>query len=191
MLRYTLAKNICLLSGIYFLQTCSLRAQDILQPPDTVRLEIKQAEKTFLDNNLELLAQHYNIQSAQALIIQARKWDNPVLNTDQNIYSNHKFFQHSTDANGNPQGEIFAQVQQLIKTAGKRGRQIDLARTNADLAEWQFRSVLRSLRAILFRDYYTIAKLQGEAMLFNENMQQLTKLQNAMEQELKGRQYCP
>ena len=129
MLHYKLAKNIGILTCLCFLQVNSLHAQGeyALSAPDTVRLDFRQAEKMFLDNNLELLAAHYNIQGGEALVEQARKWDNPVLNTDQNIYSNNRFFEHRTDANGNPQGEVFVQVQQLIKTAGKRGKQIDLA----------------------------------------------------------------
>ena len=187
MLYNKLAKSICTICCLYFLQTNITYAQgQYLPPPDTIRLEFRQAEKLFLDSNLQLLAEHYNIQSGQALVEQARKWENPVLNTDQNIYSNNQFFQHGKDASGNPQGEVFAQVQQLIKTAGKRGRQIDLAKTNVNLAEWQFKSVLRNLRAALYKDFYTIAQLQGNAQLYNENMQRLTKLLNAQEQELKA-----
>ncbi len=188
MLHNKLAKSICILCCIYFLHTNIIYSQEqyLLPAPDTLRLEIKQAEKMFLDNNLQLLAQHYNIQSSQALVEQARKWENPVLNTDQNVYSNHQFFQHGTDASGNPQGEVYAQVQQLIKTAGKRGKQIDLAKTNVNIAEWQFKSVMRNLRAELFKDYYTIAQLQGNAQLYNENMDQLNKLAHAQEAELKA-----
>ncbi len=153
---------------------------------DTLKLDVKQAEKMFLDNNLQLLAEHYNIQSSQALVEQARKWDNPLLNTDQNIYSKNtsSLFQHGTDANGNPVGEYYVQVQQLIKTAGKRGKQIDLAKTNVMLAEWQFKSVMRNLRATLLTDFYTIARLQGNARLYNENMASLNKLLHAQEAEL-------
>jgi outer membrane protein, heavy metal efflux system len=188
MLNHKLAKSICTLCCVYFSQTNISYAQGayLLPPPDTLRLEIKQAEKMFLDNNLQLLAEHYNVESGQALVEQARKWDNPVLNTDQNIYANKKFFQHTTDVNGNPQGEVFAQVQQLIKTAGKRGKQVDLARTNVNLAEWQFKSVMRNLRASLFKDFYTIAQLQGNAQLYAENMQQLNRLMHAQQQQLSA-----
>ena len=187
MLFTKLAKGTCALWCIGLLQTNIIYAQvQSLPAPDTLRLEFRQAEKMFLDNNLQLLAEHYNIQSSQALVEQAKKWDNPVLNTDQNIYSGNKFFQHGKDANGNPQGEVFAQVQQLIKTAGKRGKQADLARTNVSLAEWQFKSVMRNLKATLYKDFYTVAQLEGNAQLYQENMQQLTRLMNAQEQELKA-----
>lgn len=189
MLLNKLATSICTVCCIYLFQPQKTYAQvsgGAIPPADTLRLDITKAEKMFLDNNLQLLAEHYNIQSAQALVEQARKWDNPILNTDQNVYSNKKFFQHGTDANGNPNGQVFVQVQQLIKTAGKRGKQIDLAQTNVNLAEWQFKSVMRNLRATLVKDFYTIAQLNGKAQLYRENMQRLEKLMQSREAELKA-----
>lgn len=161
-------------------------AQDMTASPDTLRLTIEQAEKIFIDSNLQLLAEHYNIQSNRALVEQARKWDNPVLNTDQNLYANHKFFDHSVDANGNKQGEVFVQVQQLIRTAGKRGRQVDLAQTNVTIAEWQFKTAMRELRQSLLKDMYTTAQLQGNAALYNDNMERLQKLERAMSSALQA-----
>lgn len=151
---------------------------------DTLKLTLQQAEKTFLDSNLQLLAAHYNILSNKALVEQARKWDNPVLNTDQNVYANNRFFEHGKDAAGNPTGEIFVQVQQLIRTAGKRGHQVDLAKTNVNIAEWQFNTVMRELRSTLIRDFYSVARLQGNAVLFNDNMDRLSKLEMAMKSAL-------
>lgn len=183
-----LAKSICATAGMYFLLSSAAVAQmnDASIRTDTLKLDLKQAERVFLDSNLELLAQQYNIKSNKALVEQARKWDNPVLNTDQNIYTSNGFFQHNKDANGNPQGEVFVQVQQLIKTAGKRGKQTDLARTNVTIAELQFKSVMRSLRAELIKDFYTIAQLQSVGRLYQENLASLTRLLAASGQELKA-----
>ncbi|MBA3828358.1 MAG: TolC family protein [Taibaiella sp.] len=166
-------------------------AQTELPVADTISLNFTEAQKMFLDKNLSLLAEHYNIQSSKALVEQARKWDNPSLNTDQNVYrKGDGFFKHgvSTDGSGNvtPQGEIFVQVSQLIKTAGKRGKQINLANTNVNLADWQFKSVMRNLRATLVKDFYTIAQLQSTAQLYSQNMERLGKLQTGMEAQLKA-----
>jgi len=188
MLLNKLAKSICMICSICLLQSQVTIAQEAGRLPaaDTLRLELTAAEKMFLDNNLQLLAEHYNIQSAQALAEQARKWENPILNTDQNVYSGNRFFQHGRDANGNPTGQAYVQVQQLIKTAGKRGRQMDLSRTNVSQAEWQFKGVLRNLRATLIKDYYTVDQLTGKAQLYADNMQRLNKLLLAREAELKA-----
>jgi cobalt-zinc-cadmium efflux system outer membrane protein len=184
MLLFKRAKNIYILLCMFFLYPFCLTAQQSIPPADTFRITLQQAEKVFLDSNLQLLAQHYNIKSAQALVEQARKWENPTLITDQNVYANGKFIHHGKNADGTDDGQVFVQVQQLIKTAGKRGKQIAIAKTNVNQAEWQFKNVLRNLRATLRKDFYTIAQLQGNAALFDDNMLRLTKLQSAMEGEL-------
>jgi len=172
------------------LQTETIQAQDISQQ-DTIKLDIVSAEKMFLEKNLQLLAQHYNIQSAEALVIQARKWDNPTLGTGQNLYNKEEgYFKHGVTydsaGNANPVGEVSVDIEQLIKTAGKRRKQINIAKTNVSLAEWQFRSVMRTLRATLFSDFYTIAQEQDIAKLYNENIQRLTKLIAGMKLQLEN-----
>lgn len=184
MLFRELAKGVAVLCCCCLLQI-NASAQD-MPAPDTLRLESVQAEKLFLENNLQLLAQHFNIQSAKALVEQARKWNNPMLITDQNVYSNGQFFQHSNSVNGTPQGQVFVQVQQLIKTAGKRGKEISLASTNVEIAEWEFRDVMRNLRSTLLRDFYTVAQLQGNAALYTENLQRLQRLLVAKRAELQA-----
>jgi cobalt-zinc-cadmium efflux system outer membrane protein len=83
-----------------------------------MKLSLPEAEKKiFLQQNLSLLASKYGIDADKALIDQAKLWDNPTLITDQNIYAGGKWFAHGKDANGNQEGQIFIQVQQLIKTA--------------------------------------------------------------------------
>ncbi len=95
---------------------------------DTIAISLPQAEQRFLDSNLQILAAHYNADAAKALINQARYWDNPVLNTDQVIAANHKMFPYKTFSDGTPGEQYFIQVQQLIKTAGKRGKLIASAK---------------------------------------------------------------
>lgn len=152
---------------------------------DTLGLTIQQTEKIFLEKNLQLLAQHYNVEASKALVIQAKLWDNPILNTDQNVYSNNKYFEHGTNPDGSPYGQYYIQVQQLIKTAGKRGKQIQIARTNAEISEWQFKDVLRNLKYVLHSDFYTVAKLLAMQRLYDEELQQLQKLSDAMNAQYK------
>lgn len=163
----------------------SSRTAQAQSATDTLGLTIQQAEKTFLEKNLQLLAQHYNVEASKALVIQARLWDNPILNTDQNVYSNNKYFEHGTNPDGSPYGQYYIQVQQLIKTAGKRGKQIQIARTNAEISEWQFKDVLRNLKYALHSDFYTVAKLLAMQHLYDEELQQLQKLSDAMNAQYK------
>src|ERR1700761_1069991 len=84
---------------------------------DTIKINFQDAEKQFLEKNLTLLAQKYNIEASKALIEQAKLWDNPVLSTDQNIYDggSKKFFYHNST-----EGQVFLQLNQVFTTAGKR-----------------------------------------------------------------------
>jgi outer membrane protein, heavy metal efflux system len=155
-------------------------------PTDTLTISLREAEKLFLDNNLDLLAQRYHLEAGKALIQQARLWDNPTLNTDQNVYSNKRFAEHGLDANGQPYGQYFVQVEQLIKTAGKRGKEIKLAKTNTGIAELQLDDLLRNLKYQLRTSYYTLAQLQSKQEMYRQGDAQLTKLLQGMELQYKN-----
>jgi len=153
---------------------------------DTVTMSLEQAEQQFLENNLALVAQHYQVEAGKALIQQARLWDNPVLNTDQNVYSNNRYFEHGVNASGQPYGQYYIQVEQLIKTAGKRGKEIKMARTSAEISQLQLNDLMRNLKYQLRNDYYTLAQLQGKQALYAQGKDQLAKLLQGMEQQYKA-----
>jgi len=154
--------------------------------PDTLSVSIKDAEKIFLEKNLDLLAQHYNIEASKALIQQAKLWDDPMLITDQNVYSNNRWFEHGTNPDGTPKGQYFIQVQQLIKTAGKRGKQIGMASTNTHISEWQFNEVMQQLKFQLRSDYYTLSQLIALRNLYQYQFTQLKTLIAGMNAEFKA-----
>ncbi len=153
---------------------------------DTISFSIQDADKRFLDSNLTLLAAHYNVDANKALIEQAKLWNNPVLSTDQNIYSNSKFFEHGKDASGNPTGQYFIQLQQLILTAGKRGKQINLATTNVHISELQLQDLLRNLRYQLHTDYYNVAQLIKSRNLLTAQALRVSNLEKAMNAQFKA-----
>lgn len=170
---------------LYCLQLTVAHAQIKQTTTDTLQLTIKEAEKIFFDKNLNLLAQQYHVKSDEALIEQAKLWDNPIINTDQNVYVNHKWFEHSVNSNGSYNGQVFIQVQQLIKTANKRGKLIQLAKTNAAISDWQFKDVMRNLKYQLRNDFYTINQLQQTTLLYTLELDQIDKLLNGMKAQYK------
>src|SRR5882757_5539863 len=109
---------------------------------DTIRLSLAEAEKTFLDSNFQLLAGRYNIDASKALIIQARLWPNPNFSISHALYSGelNKFF--PTGKND----ETTVNLSQLIQLAGKRNKQVKLAQAGAQLTEYQFFDLLRTLK---------------------------------------------
>jgi cobalt-zinc-cadmium efflux system outer membrane protein len=169
-----------------FLMLCLNHPKAIAQNQmDTIQLRLPEMEALFVKNNLSLLAAKYNIDANKALIEQARLWDNPMLLTDQNIYADNKFFAHGKDASGQLQGQYFIQIQQLIKTAGKRSKWISMASTNAKLSELQFNEILRNLKYQLRTDYYIVAQKFGAHRLYRKELDELEKLLAGMKSQLE------
>ena len=164
---------------VFFFTTATffLKAQS---NADTLKLNLPAAEKIFLQNNLSLLAAGYNININEALIRQAKLWDNPVLATDQNIYDG-KFFRHNAD-----NGQVYVQLQQLLRTAGKRTKLAQLAIDNTTLAKEQFDDVMRGLRYSLQSDMLEINHLLKIKRLYDGEIAQMEKLVNGMNEEFKA-----
>lgn len=174
----------CIFSGlvsIFISIPGLLSAQQI--PADTLRLTIPKAEEIFLQKNLTLLANQYNVDINKALVQQASVWDNPVLNTDQSVYDG-KFFRHTTE-NGQQYGQIYIQVQQLIRTAGKIKKQTQLAQDNVLGAQAQFNDAMRNLKYVLTTDLNNLAQLQNVASIYVNEIQTMKTLVKGMDEMLK------
>src|SRR3984957_6959086 len=116
---------------------------------DTLRLQLPEAEKMFLDSNLQLLAQRYNIDANKALVIQARLWPNPNFSIGHTLYSGtlHQFFPLGAN------DETNASLSHVILLAGKRNKQIRIAQANVKLTEYQFFDLMRTLKYALRTDF--------------------------------------
>ena len=153
-----------------------------LKAQDTLSLSTPEAEKIFLQNNLSLLAARYNVDANRALIRQAKSWDNPVLSTDQNIYdAQGGFFKH--DANS---GQVYVQVMQLIKTAGKRNKLAQLAADNTTLSSEQFDDLVRTLRYTLISDLFEVDHQLKLKRVYDSEIGEFQTLVSAMDAQLKA-----
>ncbi|WP_188050603.1 TolC family protein [Flavobacterium sp. GP15] len=113
---------------------------------------VKDCENIFLENNLVLLASHYNIDASKALIIQARIWDNPTFTADLNAYNpeKEKYFY-----NGSQGAKSFG-IEQLIYLGGKKRNEVKLAQATAKQTELEFDELLRTLKFQLRKSFYTV-----------------------------------
>lgn len=152
---------------------------------DTLAISFEDAEKTFLQNNLSLLASAYTIDATTALIRQAKLWDNPVLLTDQNIYDG-KFFNHAKTPGSATSGQVYVQVQELIHTAGKIKKLTNMATANAQISQMQFEQVVHTLRYLLHNDLYQTHQLLYSVELYKNENGQLKKLLVAMKAQLQA-----
>jgi len=153
-----------------------------------LRIKLNNAESIFLNNNYQLLAQKYNIESQKALIIQAKLLPNPnfsygrgpvfPLNDPNSNYPKSSFFSNS---------ESSASISQLITTAGKRNKQIKIAEKTASLSEFQFYDLVRTLKFTLRSDFFNLFYLQQSASVYDKEIANLEVIVNAFnEQEGKG-----
>ncbi|MGH2564000.1 MAG: TolC family protein, partial [Ginsengibacter sp.] len=149
---------------------------------DTLRISVADGEKLFLQNNLYLLAAKYNIDANRALIRQAKLWDNPEVSTDQNIYDRQGgFFKHDQTT-----GQVYVQVMQLIKTAGKRNKAARLALDNTNITTAQFDDLARTLRYTLVADFYEIEHQLKIKQVYSTEINELQTLVTGMDAELKA-----
>ncbi|NHQ72268.1 transporter [Elizabethkingia miricola] len=113
-------------------------------------MTIEECEEAFRKNNLELLAQQYNINLADADIIQAKIWDLPEVTFQANAYNpeGKKFFDIGRSKN--------ATIQQLIYLGGKKKNEIEFAKSNKELAQLQFSQLLADLRSQMRETYYAL-----------------------------------
>ena len=148
-----------------------------------LQLSLKDAEKMFLERNLSLIAERYNIDKAQAQVTQARLFDNPVISLEQNVYNrlNGKYFDVGKE------GEATAEIEQVINLAGQRNKRVRLEKANKEIAEHQFEEVLRTLRSELNKTFVEICFSTRSIGIYDKEIESLSLLMKAFrEQQNKG-----
>ena len=113
-------------------------------------MSLLDCENAFQKNNLQLLAQQYNINFADADILQAKIWELPQLSGYVNAYNPED--RRAFDA-GRAKG---VEVSQLIYMGGKKKNEIAFAKSNKELAQLQFSQLLVELRTQLHTNYYNL-----------------------------------
>ncbi|RZJ38013.1 MAG: TolC family protein [Chryseobacterium sp.] len=113
-------------------------------------MSLLDCEIAFQKNNLQLLAEQYNINFADADILQAKIWELPQLSGYVNAYNPED--RRAFDV-GRAKG---AEVSQLIYMGGKKKNEIAFAKSNKDLAQLQFSQLLIELKTQLRTNYYNL-----------------------------------
>ncbi len=169
--------KISTLIGLSVLFSLALCGQDSAVRSDTVALDLGDAERQFLAANLQLLAARFNIDAARAAETQAGLWSNPNISIEQNVYNQEtgKYFDFTKT------GNTEVQLQQLFLLAGKRDKQISLARINTDISENTFNDLLRSLRLELRTDFFDLYFLHRSVRFYDTSVASLRKTVAATE----------
>ncbi|WP_288735146.1 TolC family protein [uncultured Parabacteroides sp.] len=149
----------------------------------SVKLTLQEAGQRFASCNLELIAERYNIDIAEAGVIQARLFENPVISLEQNVYNrlNGKYFDVGKE------GEAVVEIEQLIYIAGQRNKRVRVEKLNKEMAVYQFEEVLRTLRSELNSKFIEIYYTRKSLSVYDKEIDYLERLLEAMkEQNEKG-----
>lgn len=146
-------------------------------------LTLKEAEQRFLERNLSLIAERYNIDMAQAQVLQTKLFENPVISLEQNVYNrlNGKYFDFGKE------GEAVVEIEQVIHLAGQRNKQVRLEKINKEIAEYQFEEVMRTLRQELNEKFVEVYFLSKSIAIYEKEVNSLQVLLGGMKiQQEKG-----
>lgn len=153
-----------LLFSVFIITGSYANAQNT--PADTLKLTLKQAEDRFLKSNLQLIAQRYNIDIASANVLTQRLFQNPDFSFNNGIYAQGVPNAYSEQSFG---------ISQLFLTAGKRNKNIQLAKIGVEQAKYQFFDLMRTLKFTLHSDFYTVYFQQQSAKVYSEEITSLAK----------------
>ena len=133
------------------------------------QMSLQDCELAFQKNNLQILAAQYNINMADADIIQARIWELPQISGYVNAYNPED--KRVFDV-GRAKG---AEITQLIYLGRKKKNEIEFAKSNKELSQLQFNQLLVELRSQLRETYYHLiyekkkqSSIEGQLTYMNE-----------------------
>ncbi len=159
---------------------CLVWCTTLVHAQDTLKLSLQDAETQFLQKNLQLLAEKYNIDMARANVIQARVYNNPNVSFTPNFYNpdKRKYFDVGKT------GQFELAVQQVITLARKRNKAIQLAQAGITLSEDRFYDLLRTLRYTLRSNLYQVFYLQNAVNAYDRQIASLEQLNSNYQQLL-------
>ncbi len=137
------------------------------------QMSLQDCELAFQKNNLQLLAAQYNINMADADIIQAKIWELPQIEGYVNAV--------------NPQDKrVFdvgrakgVEITQLIYLGGKKKNEIQFAKSNKELSQLQFSQLLVDLKTELRQTYYNLIYEQKKRTSIENQLKYMNDLLSA------------
>lgn len=157
---------------IFILTVTSVQAQDTV-------LTFLQAKDRLIRKNFYLLAAHYEIDQAEAQVIQSKLYYNPT------IYVNRETPDNGKDKKQFPLTQYEAQINQTISIAGKYTNTVKLARINLEINKVQFLDVMRSLLYDLGDTYNNLAALEAKENLYTTVLNNYQRLIAASKKQLE------
>lgn len=144
---------------------------------DTIPLQltVNQAERLLLERNPQLRLAQLEVEAAEAILLQEKKWDNPEVSLLYNVYNpiTGKYFDASSE------GETDIEIEQSIPIGGQRKERIrkQEATVNAAISqqEWTNYQTRMDLHRLMAEVYY----LQEKAAVFDTEIHSVERILTA------------
>jgi cobalt-zinc-cadmium efflux system outer membrane protein len=135
----------------------------IIYAQETVKITIEQAENRFLEKNLQLLAEHCNINMADAAIVQAKLFNNPTVAVGDINFWHPNAIEELGLSRGSFGNKIVysVELEQMIRTAGKRRKLINMETLSKEIVNQEFEVFLLGLKTELRTNLHEIIYLQS------------------------------
>ena len=143
-----------------------------------LKITVEEIEKQFLEKNLQLLAARYPIDMADAAIVQAKVLNNPTIGVgDVNFWYPNAANELAVNPNAFGNRIVFsAQLEQMIRTAGKRRKLADVENVSKEIAVQEFESFLLGLKTELRKTLHEIIYLQSYLNVIHLQQETVQKL---------------
>lgn len=161
-------------------------AHSSAQIRDTVKISRTEAEALFLERNLDLITRKLEISQAEAQVVQAKYWPNPTLTVDEvNLWRTYDIEEQPPIAgNWGRSSQVSAEIEQVIQTAGKRRKNIELKKIEVDGKRYELQEVFRELKKLLRNTATEILYNQEVQNLYSSQISSITKLTNSYKNQL-------
>lgn len=130
---------------------------------DTLRLSLVQTKALMLKQNLQLVASHFDLEASEANLLQARAWNNPYFNWNQDLYSIEK------NKYLNYRNQFLVQIDQVFSIAGKYTKTVKLAKLENKGNRLQVQDIMRALLYECSLLYKEALLLQAKQALYRES----------------------
>lgn len=156
------------------------------QIKDTLKIDRKEAESIFLARNLDIITQKLEISQAEARVVQAKFWPNPKLSISEvNLWRTYDIEeQPALIGNWGKNTQISAEIEQVIQTAGKRRKNIELQKIEVDGEKFELQEVLRELKKLLRNTITEILYNQEQQKLYQSQISSIEKLTRSFQNQL-------
>lgn len=147
-------------------------------------------EDSFLKNNYWLIAKKLNVNRADAEILQEKLWPNPTLSVSEvNLWANQPVEEMPPlFGNYGRTQQISVELEQLIVTAGKRKKRVDLKNLEKNSSLYEYEELILNLKKELRESFYEIQNTNEQLSVIASQLQLFQNLeqQYARQSQLKN-----